>query len=325
MNKKNIVISKKKIMKKKLRKFALIGAAGFIAPKHMAAIKQNNAELTLALDPNDSVGIIDKFFPNTFFFTKANKFIKSLNKVDYLSICSPNHLHYDHVKIGLKNNLNVICEKPLVLNKKQIFKLEKLEKKVKKKIYVIMQLRYHKPFLDLKKKLKKNNNKNKVEVTYIASRGNWYKTSWKGNNQKSGGIINNIGVHIFDILVWLFGKLINSEVHILKNDVAAGKLFFQNTEVKWFLSTNSKYLPNEFIEKNIPSLRSMIFNNKKIEFSKGIANLHDNCYEDFLKNKGYRLNDFKKCLELITQIKKSKIKINYPNHHPYLSKIIGDK
>tara|TARA_B100001250_G_C19753056_1_gene768729 strand:+ start:423 stop:1361 length:939 start_codon:yes stop_codon:yes gene_type:complete len=312
-------------MKKKSRKFALIGAAGFIAPKHMAAIKHNKAELTLALDPNDSVGIIDRFFPNTFFFTKTNKFIKNLKKVDYLSICSPNYLHYNHVRIGLKNNLNVICEKPLVLNKKQIFKLEKLEKKAKKKIYVIMQLRYHKPFLDLKKKLKKNKNQNKVEVTYIASRGNWYQTSWKGNNKKSGGIINNIGVHIFDILIWLFGKLIKSEVHILKSDVAAGKLFFQNTEVKWFLSTNSDYLPKEFIKKNIPSLRSMTFNNKKIEFSKGIADLHDNCYQDFLKNKGYRLNDFKKCLELITQIKKSKIKINSQNNHPYLLKIIDDK
>ena len=140
-------------MKKKIRKFALIGAAGFIAPKHMAAIKNNRAQLTLALDPNDSVGVIDRYFPNSFFFTKTNQFLKNLKKVDYLSICSPNHLHYHHIKIGLKNNLNVICEKPLVSNKKQIFKLEKLEKKVKKKIYVIMQLRYHKPFLDLKKKI----------------------------------------------------------------------------------------------------------------------------------------------------------------------------
>ena len=324
MNKKNIVISKKKIMKKKIRKFALIGAAGFIAPKHMAAIKQNNAQLTLALDLNDSVGVIDKFFPNSFFFTNINQFTKKLNKVDYLSICSPNHLHYHHVKIGLKNNLNVICEKPLVLNKNQIFKLERLEKKVKKKIYVIMQLRYHKPFLILKKKLNKNKTQNKVEVTYIASRGNWYQTSWKGNNKKSGGIISNIGVHIFDILVWLFGKLVKNEVHILKNDIASGILYFQNTEVKWFLSTNNKYLPKEYIKKNIPSLRSMTFNNKKIEFSKGIANLHDNCYKDFLKNKGYRLNDFKKCLELITQIKKSKIKLNNQNYHPYLLKIIND-
>ncbi|RPG55937.1 MAG: oxidoreductase [Flavobacteriales bacterium TMED235] len=312
-------------MKKKSRKFALIGAAGFIAPKHMAAIKQNKSELTLALDPNDSVGIIDRFFPNTFFFTKTKKFIKNLDKVDYLSICSPNHLHFDHIKIGLKNNLNVICEKPLVLNKGQILKLEKLEKKIKKKIYVIMQLRYHKPFLNLKKKLKKNKNKNNVEVTYIASRGNWYQTSWKGNSQKSGGIINNIGIHIFDILVWLFGKLINCEVHILKNDVAAGKLFFKNTEVKWFLSTNSKYLPNEFIKKNIPSLRSMRFNNEKIEFSKGIANLHDNCYKDFIKNKGYRLNDYKKCFELVSQIKKCKTRTNSVNHHPYLEKIIYGK
>ena len=311
-------------MKKKIRKFALIGAAGFIAPKHMAAIKNNRAQLTLALDPNDSVGVIDRYFPNSFFFTKTNQFLKNLKKVDYLSICSPNHLHYHHIKIGLKNNLNVICEKPLVSNKKQIFKLEKLEKKVKKKIYVIMQLRYHKPFLDLKKKLKKNKTQNKVEVTYIASRGNWYQASWKGNNKKSGGIINNIGVHIFDILIWLFGKLIKSEVHILRNDIASGILFFKNTEVKWFLSTNNKYLPDEYIKKNIPSLRSMTFNNKKIEFSKGIANLHDNCYKDFLKNKGYRLNDFKKCLELITQIKKSKIKLNSQNHHPYLSKIIND-
>ena len=311
-------------MKKKISKFALIGAAGFIAPKHMAAIKHNKGQLTVALDPNDSVGVIDRFFPNSFFFTNTNKFIKKLKKIDFLCICSPNHLHSQHVKIGLRNNMNVICEKPLVLNEKEIFDLEKLEKMRKKKIYVIMQLRYHKPFLDLKKILKKNQTKNEVEVTYIASRGNWYQTSWKGDNQKSGGIISNIGVHIFDILVWLFGKVIKSEVHILKNDIAAGKLYFQNTQVKWFLSTNNKYLPNEYKRKKIPSLRSMTFNKKKIEFSKGIANLHNNCYKEFLKNKGYRLNDFKKCLELITKIKKSKIKVNKQNHHPFLSKILND-
>ena len=311
-------------MKKKISKFALIGAAGFIAPKHMAAIKHCKGELTVALDPNDSVGIIDRFFPNSFFFTNTNQFIKKLKKIDFLSICSPNHLHSQHVKIGLRNNMNVICEKPLVLNEKEIFNLEKLEKKVRKKIYVIMQLRYHKPFLNLKKTLMKNPTKNKVEVTYIASRGNWYQTSWKGDNLKSGGIISNIGVHIFDVLVWLFGKVIKNEVHILKNDIAAGKLYFQNTEVKWFLSTNNKYLPIEYKKKKIPSLRSMTFNKKKIEFSKGITNLHNNCYEDFLKNKGYRLNDFKKCLEIITKIKKSKIKFNKQNHHPFLSKVIND-
>ena len=311
-------------MRKKISKFALIGAAGFIAPKHMAAIKHCKGELTVALDPNDSVGIIDRFFPNSFFFTNTNQFIKKLKKIDFLSICSPNHLHSQHVKIGLRNNMNVICEKPLVLNEKEIFNLEKLEKKVRKKIYVIMQLRYHKPFLNLKKTLMKNPTKNKVEVTYIASRGNWYQTSWKGDNLKSGGIISNIGVHIFDVLVWLFGKVIKNEVHILKNDIAAGKLYFQNTEVKWFLSTNNKYLPIEYKKKKIPSLRSMTFNKKKIEFSKGITNLHNNCYEDFLKNKGYRLNDFKKCLEIITKIKKSKIKFNKQNHHPFLSKVIND-
>ena len=311
-------------MRKKISKFALIGAAGFIAPKHMAAIKHCKGELTIALDPNDSVGIIDRFFPNSFFFTNTNQFIKKLKKIDFLSICSPNHLHSQHVKIGLRNNMNVICEKPLVLNEKEIFNLEKLEKKVRKKIYVIMQLRYHKPFLNLKKTLMKNPTKNKVEVTYIASRGNWYQTSWKGDNLKSGGIISNIGVHIFDVLVWLFGKVIKNEVHILKNDIAAGKLYFQNTEVKWFLSTNNKYLPIEYKKKKIPSLRSMTFNKKKIEFSKGITNLHNNCYEDFLKNKGYRLNDFKKCLEIITKIKKSKIKFNKQNHHPFLSKVIND-
>ena len=311
-------------MKRKNSKFALIGAAGFIAPKHMAAIKHNRGQLIVALDPNDSVGIIDRFFPNSFFFTDTNKFIKELKKVDYLSICSPNYLHFPHVKIGLKNNINVICEKPLVLDEKQIFDLEKLEKKVKKKIYVIMQLRYHKPFLNLKKKLKKNTSINEVEVTYIASRGNWYQTSWKGNNQKSGGIISNIGIHIFDILVWLFGQLIKSEVHILNNDIASGILYFKDTKVKWFLSTNNKYLPSKYIRKNIPSLRSMTFNKKEIESSKGIADLHNNCYKDFLKNKGYGLNDFKKCLELITKIKKSKIKLNKQNHHPFLSKIIND-
>ena len=256
-------------MKKKISKFALIGAAGFIAPKHMAAIKHCKGELTVALDPNDSVGIIDRFFPNSFFFTNTNQFIKKLKKIDFLSICSPNHLHSQHVKIGLRNNMNVICEKPLVLNEKEIFNLEKLEKKVRKKIYVIMQLRYHKPFLNLKKTLMKNPTKNKVEVTYIASRGNWYQTSWKGDNLKSGGIISNIGVHIFDVLVWLFGKVIKNEVHILKNDIAAGKLYFQNTEVKWFLSTNNKYLPIEYKKKKIPSLRSMTFNKKKNRIFKG--------------------------------------------------------
>ena len=187
-----------------------------------------------------------------------------------------------------------------------------------------MQLRYHPPFLKLKKKLKNINHNNKVEITYIASRGSWYDQSWKGDYAKSGGIIFNIGVHIFDLLVWLFGEIVKSELYVSKKDVASGFIKFQNTDVKWFLSTNSKYLPESFKKKKIPSMRSIIFNKKNIEFSKGLENLHTNCYKEFLDNKGYQLNDFKKCLELINKIKNSKISNNKNNYHPLVSRVIND-
>ena len=240
------------------KKFALIGAAGYIAPRHMKAIKDTNSTLLAAFDKNDSVGIIDSYFPKADFFVEFERFDRHLEKLkyeqntylDYVSICSPNYLHDAHIRFALRSGADAICEKPLVLNPWNIDKLQKMERSTGKKVYNILQLRVHPSIIALKNKVanSKKEGKSEIDLTYLTSRGNWYQTSWKGDASKSGGIATNIGVHFYDMLSWIFGEVQENIVHVHEPDRAAGYLEFENARVKWFLSINSDYLPKEVKE-----------------------------------------------------------------------------
>ncbi|CAN0385873.1 unnamed protein product, partial [Scytosiphon promiscuus] len=238
-----------------MKNFALIGAAGYIAPRHMKAIKDTNNNLLAAYDKGDSVGVIDSHFPNADFFVEFERFDRHIEKLkyekdtylDFVSICSPNYLHDAHIRFALRSGADAICEKPLVLNPWNIDKLQKVEEKTGKKVYNILQLRVHPSIIALKEKVKnaKKDTKFEVDLTYLTSRGHWYQTSWKGDVSKSGGIATNIGVHFYDMLSWIFGDVQANIVHVHEKDRAAGYLEFENARVRWFLSINAEYLPKE--------------------------------------------------------------------------------
>lgn len=309
-----------------MKKFALIGAAGYIAPRHMKAIKETGNNLIAALDPFDSVGIIDSYFPQADFFTEFERFDRHIDKlrrkgdkIDYLSICSPNYLHDSHIRFGLRNEAHVICEKPLVLNPWNIDSLEQLENETGKNIYNILQLRLHPSIIELKRKVEKlkANKKLDFDLTYITSRGNWYYTSWKGDVQKSGGIATNIGVHFFDMLSWIFGDIQENNVHVHSHDRAAGYLEFEKARVRWFLSINAETLPQEVKKEGKRTYRSMKLENEEIEFSSGFSNLHTLSYEQILSGNGFRIKEARKSIEIVHQIRNMKPVGLKGEYHPF--------
>ncbi|MDD7885927.1 Gfo/Idh/MocA family protein [Flavivirga sp. 57AJ16] len=296
-----------------MKNFALIGAAGYIAPRHMKAIKDTNNMLLAAYDKNDSVGIIDSHFPKADFFVEFERFDRHIEKLkyeqdlylDYVSICSPNYLHDAHIRFALRSGADAICEKPLVLNPWNIDKLQKVEEKTGKKVYNILQLRVHPSIIALKEKVKnsKKDTKFEVDLTYLTSRGNWYETSWKGNISKSGGIATNIGVHFYDMLSWIFGDLQENIVHVHEEDRASGYLEFQNARVRWFLSINAEYLPNEIKKKGQTTFRSITIDGEELEFSGGFTDLHTLVYKDILEGKGYGLDAARTAIEIVHDIR----------------------
>jgi UDP-N-acetyl-2-amino-2-deoxyglucuronate dehydrogenase len=307
--------------------FALIGASGYIAPRHMKAIKETGNNLLAAVDPSDSVGIIDSFFPKAHFFTEFERFDRHIEKLkyensinlDYVSICSPNYLHDAHIRFALRSGADAICEKPLVLNPWNIDKLEKVEEKTGKKIFNVLQLRVHPSIIALRKKVltQHNDTKHEVELTYITSRGNWYNTSWKGDESKSGGVATNIGVHFFDMLGWLFGKIQTNQVYLREQNSASGYLEFENARVKWFLSTDSEQLPEYIKKKNQTTFRSITIDDNELEFSGGFNNLHNLIYKDIINGKGYGLADARTAIEIVENIRTSqKITGNKDYCHP---------
>lgn len=309
-----------------MKKFALIGAAGYIAPRHMKAIKETGNNLIAALDPFDSVGIIDSYFPQADFFTEFERFERHIDKlrrkgdkIDYLSICSPNYLHDSHIRFGLRNEAHIICEKPLVLNPWNIDSLEQLENETGKNIYNILQLRLHPSIIELKRKVEKlkANKKLDFDLTYITSRGNWYYTSWKGDVQKSGGIATNIGVHFFDMLSWIFGDIQENNVHVHSHDRAAGYLEFEKARVRWFLSINAETLPEEVKKEGKRTYRSMKLENEEIEFSSGFSNLHTLSYEQILSGNGFRIKEARKSIEIVHQIRNMKPVGLKGEYHPF--------
>lgn len=295
------------------KNFALIGAAGYIAPRHMKAIKDTGNNLLAAMDPSDSVGIMDSYFPEAYFFTEFERFDRHIEKLkyddgtmlDYVSICSPNYLHDAHMRFALRSGANAICEKPLVLNPWNIDKLQKVEETTGKKIYNILQLRVHPSIIALRQKIlsEKKDTKYDVELTYLTSRGNWYNASWKGDQSKSGGVATNIGVHFFDMLSWLFGKVQDLKVEKHEPNTARGYLEFENARVKWFLSTNANYLPNERKEKGQTTFRSITINGEELEFSGGFTDLHTLVYKDILAGKGYGITEARTAIEIVHKIR----------------------
>lgn len=312
------------------KNFALIGAAGYIAPRHMEAIKKTGNNILSALDPFDSVGIIDSYFPNADFFTEPERFDRHLDKkrrngagkIDYVSICSPNYLHDAHIRMALRNQANAICEKPIVLNPWNIDALQEIEKESGKRIFNVLQLRLHQSIMALKEEIDKGPDDKiyDIDLSYITSRGRWYYHSWKGNQEKSGGIATNIGVHFFDMLAYIFGKCTSSKVHLTEKQTNAGYLVFEKARVRWILSLNQKYLPANARKKNQTTFRSISIDGEDIDFSGGFTDLHTLVYQDILNGNGFTLEDARTSVEMVHQIRNS-VSIGVKgDYHPFLLK-----
>lgn len=298
-----------------MKRFALIGAAGYIAPRHMKAIKDVGGDLIAAFDPYDGVGIMDSIFPNADFFTEFERFDRYIDKlrrkqesIDFVSICSPNYLHDAHIRFGLRSGCNVICEKPLVLNPWNIDALQEIESETGKKVYTILQLRLHPDIIALRDRVMNGplNKIYKVDLKYITSRGKWYHRSWKGDLDKSGGISTNIGVHFFDMLTWVFGDLKSIEVTQQTEETAIGHLQLEKAEVSWLLSIDYNQVPEKMKLANKRTFRSMIMEGEEIEFSDGFTELHTESYRAILDDKGFGLNDCRKAIDIVSQIRNAK-------------------
>lgn len=295
-----------------IKKFALIGASGYVAPRHVQAIRATGNSLVAATDPHDNVGYLDGYYPKTAFFIEFERFdrymdkIKSQNKgVDFVSICSPNHLHDAHIKSALRWSADAICEKPMVLNPWNIDVLKRVEKESGKRIWNILQLRQHPTIIALKKKVDAAASDKifDVDLSYITSRGLWYYASWKGQEEKSGGIATNIGVHFFDMLSWVFGNVKENVVHLHNHDRAAGYLEFEKARVRWFLSINNDILPDEIKAKGQRTYRSMTIEGEELEFSDGFTDLHSRVYEGIIAGDGYGIEDTRKAIEIVHSVR----------------------
>jgi len=295
-----------------MKNFALIGAAGYIAPRHLKAIKDTGNRLVAALDPNDSVGIIDSYFPEADFFVEFERFDRHIEKlrrkgqgVDYVSVCSPNYLHDAHIRFGLRNGANVICEKPLVLNPWNVDALLESERETGKSVHTILQLRLHPALVALQQQLTQApaDKKYELDLTYITSRGHWYYTSWKGDVNKSGGIATNIGIHFFDMLIWLFGPVQDNVVHLHTHDRASGFIELQHARVRWFLSISADTLPVEVAAAGKRTFRSLTLNGEQIEFSDGFTELHTHSYQQILEGHGFTLSDARPAVVLAHDIR----------------------
>jgi UDP-N-acetyl-2-amino-2-deoxyglucuronate dehydrogenase len=309
-----------------MRNFALIGAAGFIAPRHLKAIKETGNKLVAALDKFDSVGIMDSYFPEASFFVEFERFDRHLEKIsrsgspiDYLSICSPNYLHDSHIRFGLRHGAAVICEKPLVLNPWNVEALDQIQRETGKEVFNILQLRLHPDILALKEKVQ-SSDPSKIfdfDLTYITSRGRWYYTSWKGDVNKSGGIATNIGIHFFDMLMWIFGPVKENIVHIHTHDRASGFLQLARARVRWFLSIDKNTLPEQVRSKGQRTYRSIILEGSEIEFSEGFTDLHTKSYSSILQGQGFNLREALPSIQLAHDIRTKTPIGRKGDYHPF--------
>ncbi len=319
---------------KKMKNFALIGAAGYIAPRHLNAIKDTGSQLVAALDPHDSVGILDSYFPDASFFTefeRFDRFIELLKRkgtsVDYVSIASPNYLHDAHIRFALRVGAHAICEKPLVVNPWNIESLKLVEGETDQRVYNVLQLRLHPSMIALKERIAQALEKDPdrifdVDLTYLTGRGRWYMASWKGEEKKSGGIVANIGVHFYDILIWIFGQVKSLSVNLLEADVASGCIEFQHARVRWFLSTNYDYIPEDVKQADKRTYRSITVDGDEVEFSDGFTDLHTTSYRHILAGDGFGLDDALPSIELVYAIRTADKVGRKGEYHPFVEKVI---
>lgn len=312
-----------------MKNFALIGAAGFVAPRHMEAIKRSGNQMVAAVDPHDSVGVIDSYFPESSFFTEIERFDRHLEmlrregqdrRVDYVSICSPNYLHDAHIRLALRVKADAICEKPLALTPWNLDALKAIEGESNNRVYNILQLRVHDDIVALHSELKHNplREKAEVELSYVTRRGAWYRYSWKGDAEKSGGVAMNVGIHFFDMLMWLFGGPESAKMHLNEPNRAAGTIELETARVKWFLSTDESDLPKSCVAKGKPAFRSISIDGKEVEFSGGFADLHNRVYADILNGRGYGIEDARPAVELAHTLRTQTVETSLIDAHPLL-------
>jgi UDP-N-acetyl-2-amino-2-deoxyglucuronate dehydrogenase len=314
------------------KNFALIGAAGYIAPRHMAAIRDTGNRLVAALDPNDSVGIIDSYFPQAHFFTEFERFDRHVDKLhrkgaaerlDYVSVCSPNYLHDSHIRFALRAGADAICEKPVVLNPWNLDGLSEIERDTGRRVNTILQLRVHPAIIALREKVRTGpaDTKWDVDLTYITSRGRWYLQSWKGDERRSGGVATNIGVHFFDMLHFVFGRLQENRVHLSTNTKAAGYLEYERARVRWLLSIDAADLPRQASAVGQRTYRSITANGEEIEFSEGFADLHTRSYEEILAGRGFGLEENRTAIETVAAIRTASPAPREGERHPILEEL----
>lgn len=311
-----------------MKKFALIGAAGYIADRHMKAIKETGNDLVCALDHFDVMGRIDSFFPDAEFFLEIENlddYMDDLRRmgspVDFVTICTPNYMHASHIRFALRNGANAICEKPLVVYPEDIRIIRDLEAETGKRVFTILQLRYHPAIIALKKEIEEaGDNMYDIDLSYITTRGKWYLKSWKGDVGKSGGIATNIGIHFFDMITWIFGNVVENRVHIYEPERAAGFLQLERARVRWFLSLDYNDLPPYATSRGMRTYRSITVNGKDIEFSGGFTDLHTLTYQNILNGKGYGIEDARESIVLTDFVRNSKPLGIRGEYHPFLEK-----
>jgi UDP-N-acetyl-2-amino-2-deoxyglucuronate dehydrogenase len=313
-----------------VKNFALTGAAGYVAPRHLKAIRDTGNRLVVAIDPHDSVGVLDSYFPEAAFFTEFERFDRHLEKlrrmdengrVDYVSVCSPNHLHDAHIRLALRIGADAICEKPLVLNPWNLDALAELESETGRRVFTILQLRVHPALIELRDRLiaEGAGRRHRVVLSYVTSRGPWYRYSWKGDVARSGGIATNIGVHFFDLLMWLFGSMKYSQVHLNQETRASGAIALENADVSWFLSIDRRDLPEEPEDGKPATYRSITVDGEEIEFTKGFTDLHTAVYREVLEGRGFGIEDARPSVELVQRIRYQSPESRPDGLHPFLS------
>ncbi len=300
-----------------MKNFALTGVAGYVAPRHLKAIKETGNALLAAVDPHDSVGILDQFFPDAAFFTEVERFDRHMEKlrrgpedgrINYVSVCSPNHLHDAHIRLALRVGAHAICEKPLVLNPWNLDVLSEIEEEYGGRIFNVLQLRVHPKLMALRDQLQEVQGvRHQVKLNYVTSRGTWYRYSWKGDHRKSGGIATNIGIHFFDLLIWFFGKVQSSTVLVREDTRMGGELELANADVQWFLSTDGADLPEE-VRGTKPTYRSITVDGEEVEFSGGFRDLHTLVYEGVLAGEGFSVEDARPSIELVHDLRTAPVR-----------------
>ncbi len=310
-----------------MKNFAVTGVAGYIAPRHLKAITDTGHRIVAALDPHDAVGLLDRYSFDTRFFTEFERFDRHLEKlrrgaadqkVDYLSICAPNYLHDAHARLALRIGADAICEKPLVINPRNLDALEELERETGRRVYTVLQLRLHPSLMALKSALEGTGRHHDVSLTYITSRGRWYGVSWKGSIERSGGVATNIGIHFFDMLMWLFGGVQQSDVYLSEPSRMSGQIELERASVRWFLSTDRDDLPEGARTAGRTTFRSIAVDGEEVEFTDGFTDLHTRVYEEVLAGRGFGIPDARAAVELAARIRTAPVTTRRGTAHPML-------